>query len=183
VVYNSNFVQDGMAILLSAGSQVPWLDYDPLAGVVPSGETVDIAFDFDATGLALGDHHAEVTLTSNDAANPTVVIPTRLTVTDTTLPVADLPLAFRFEGAAPNPFNPATTLHFSLPAAGHVELRVFDVQGRLVRSLVDGQRPAGAGEARWDGRDTDGRQVASGTYYARLAAAGRTSVKPLVLVK
>ena len=106
-----------------------------------------------------------------------------LTVTDGTTPVADLPLAFRFDGAAPNPFNPATTLHFSLPAAGHVELRVFDVQGRLVRTLVDGQRAAGSNEVQWDGRDHDGRQLASGTYYARLVAAGRTSVKPLVLVK
>jgi len=104
-------------------------------------------------------------------------------VTDSTTPVDDTPLAFSFEGAAPNPFNPATTLHFGLPAAGHAELRVFDVQGRLVRTLVDGQRPAGAGQVNWDGRDHDGRQVASGTYYARFVAGGRTSVKPLVLVK
>jgi hypothetical protein len=183
VVYNGTHVQNGMAIRLSAGSQVPWLDFDPLAGVVDSGESIDIAFTFDATGLALGDYEAVVTFSSNDAERPEVVIPAMLTVTDGTTPVSDLPLAFRFDGAAPNPFNPATTLHFSLPAAGHVELRVFDVQGRLVRTLIDGQRPAGDNEVRWDGRDHDGRQLASGTYFGRLLAAGRTSVKPLVLVK
>ncbi len=183
VVYNGNHLTNGMAIRLSAGSQVPWLDYDPLAGVVGSGETVDVVFDFDATGLVLGDYHAEVTFSSNDATDPTMLIPATMVVTDSTTPVDDMPVAFRFDGAAPNPFNPATVLHFSLPAAGHAELRVFDVQGRLVRTLVDGQRAAGQNEARWDGRDGDGRQVASGTYYGRLVAAGQTSVKPLVLVK
>jgi subtilisin family serine protease len=183
VVYNSTYLQNGMAIMLSAGSQVPWLDYTPLAGVVAPGETMDVDFTFDATGLALGDHEAVVTFTSNDPDHASVTIPALLTVSDSTTPVGELPLAFSFAGAVPNPFNPATTLRFTLPADGHAELRVFDVQGRLVRSLVDGERPAGANEARWDGRDSDGRQVASGTYFARLKAAGETSVKSLVLVK
>ena len=70
VVYNGTYLTSGMAIRLSAGSQVPWLDFDPLAGVVASGESVDIAFTFDTTGLALGDYEAVVTFSSNDADRP-----------------------------------------------------------------------------------------------------------------
>jgi len=83
----------------------------------------------------------------------------------------------------PNPFNPNTTIHYSLPADAHADLRLYDVQGRLVRTLVTGLRPAGLNEARWDGCDNSGRAVASGTYFARLQAGGQHSVKSLVLVR
>jgi hypothetical protein len=183
VTYNAEHIENGMAILLSAGSLVPWLDYTPLAGTVGPGETVMADVLFDATGLGLGDFAAVLSFLSNDVSVTQLDMPVTLTVSDDTTPVEETPLAFRFAGAAPNPFNPATTLRFSLPAAGHAELKLYDVQGRLVRSLIDGHLAAGPGEVRWDGRDQRGRQVASGTYFARLMAAGHTSVKSLVLVK
>jgi hypothetical protein len=64
----------------------------------------------------------------------------------------------------PNPFNPQTQIAFDLPSAGRAEIRIYDVRGRLVRTLVDKKRPAGHQIFRWDGRDDDGRAVASGTY-------------------
>jgi flagellar hook assembly protein FlgD len=67
-------------------------------------------------------------------------------------------------------------LHFVLPAAGAVELTVFDVSGRRVRTLIAGPRPAGAGEISWDGRDETGHPVRAGLYLARLrtGAGART---------
>jgi hypothetical protein len=185
ILYNSpGYLQEGMAILVSAGSLVPWLDYQPIAGTVGPGGMQDVGIEFDATELPLGEHTAELTFDSNDGAQPTIILPVTVEVTDDTTPVQDeLPLAFGLDHAAPNPFNPSTTLRFSLPATGHAELKIYDVQGRLVRTLVDAVRSAGQNEARWDGRDRHGRQVASGTYYARLMAAGQASVKTLVLVK
>lgn len=71
----------------------------------------------------------------------------------------------------PNPFNPRTTIAFDLPKQESVSLRIFDVSGRLVRVLVDGDvTPGGRHESRWNGRDDDGRRVASGTYFYRLEA-------------
>ncbi|MEZ4387892.1 MAG: S8 family serine peptidase [Candidatus Krumholzibacteriia bacterium] len=183
IVYDGAFVQNGMAVLVSAGSLVPWLDYQPIAGVVEPGQTADVTVAFDATGLTLGDHQAELTFISNDAATPTLVLPVMLTVVDDATATDALPLAFQLSNAAPNPFNPATTLRFSLPEAGHAQLRLYDVQGRLVRTLVDETRAAGQHEVSWQGRDDRGRQVASGTYYARLVANGQVSVRTLVLVK
>jgi hypothetical protein len=83
-------------------------------------------------------------------------------------PVA--PIVRILEPGRPNPFSSTTTLRFTLRRPGRVSLRVFDVAGRLVRTLVDDARPAGAAEARWDGRDDAGASVGSGIYLVRLRA-------------
>lgn len=83
----------------------------------------------------------------------------------------------------PNPFNPSTRLEYSLPAAGRVRLAVYDVAGRLVRTLVDAELPGGAHAAAWDGTDDHGRAAPSGTYFARLEADGRVATGRMGLVR
>lgn len=87
------------------------------------------------------------------------------------------------EQNVPNPLNPATVIAFSVPRDGAVRLQVFDLQGRVVRTLVDGMRPAGRHEVSWDGRDERGGQAASGTYLYRLVAAGEVTGRKLTLMK
>ena len=70
--------------------------------------------------------------------------------------------------ARPNPFNPSTTIAFTLGKAGHATLSIYTVDGRLVRTLLDEPRAAGPQTATWDGRDNAGRAAASGTYLYRL---------------
>jgi len=83
----------------------------------------------------------------------------------------------------PNPFNPKTTIAYALPEAGHVTLRVYDVAGRLVRVLEDGEREAGAHSATWDGTDGAGLGVGSGVYFCRLETDGRVETRSMVLLK
>jgi hypothetical protein len=83
----------------------------------------------------------------------------------------------------PNPFNPATRIAYGLSAPGHVSLRIYDAAGRLVRDLVNEERPAGRYEASWDGRDSNGRAVASGIYFYRLGADDFEGTKKMILVK
>ncbi|MBK9777869.1 MAG: hypothetical protein IPP62_16190 [bacterium] len=64
-----------------------------------------------------------------------------------------------------------------------MHLAVFDLAGRLVRTLVDGDRPAGADGVMWDGCDASGRGLASGTYFARLEAGGERAVTRMSLVR
>lgn len=94
------------------------------------------------------------------------------------------PQAFRAYPNHPNPFNPRTTLAFDLPAAEpRLRLRLFDLQGRLVASLVDGALPAGRHQVVWSGLDDAGRAVASGVYVSVLESSqGRASHK-LTLVR
>lgn len=94
------------------------------------------------------------------------------------------PAGFRLKANYPNPFNPSTTMAFEMGAAGSVTLKVYDVLGREVVTLVDGWRTAGTHRARWNGRDADGRPVASGMYLYRLSAGdGFTQTRRMLLVR
>jgi alpha-tubulin suppressor-like RCC1 family protein len=95
----------------------------------------------------------------------------------------NVPLALRLYPNAPNPFNPMTTLRFDIPVGGRVHLAVYDVAGRLVRVLVEEELPAGTHQAVWDGRDSAGRAVASGSYFARLEAGGKVETVRMGLVR
>jgi len=83
----------------------------------------------------------------------------------------------------PNPANPSTTIIFQTLRDGHVLLRIFNLQGRLVRTLVDGNIKAGFHKVLWDGRDSSGRSLSSGIYIYRLDVAGKVFVKKLTLMK
>ena len=85
---------------------------------------------------------------------------------------------------APNPFNPATTISFELPAGGaDVSLRIYDVSGRLVRTLVHGHGPAGSSSVTWNGEDDQGRRVASGIYFYELRTPSFSDVKKMILIE
>ena len=87
-------------------------------------------------------------------------------------------------GAAPNPFNPATTIAYTLPRAATVRLDIYDVSGRRIRNLVDGvSEAAGPHRVIWDGSDDHGRAVPAGVYVYRLEAAGAREARSLVLVR
>ena len=83
----------------------------------------------------------------------------------------------------PNPFNPHTTIAFAIPEAGHVDLRIYDVAGRLVRILLNEQRVAGSHEEAWNGADDSGTTVASGVYYYRLSAGNFLETRKMVLLR
>ncbi len=84
----------------------------------------------------------------------------------------------------PNPFNPHTTISFDLPIRSAVCLQVYDVSGRLVRTLLNDEMvQQGRNEVVWNGRNASGRQVASGVYFYRLDAAGQVETKRMVLAK
>ncbi|MBN1884341.1 MAG: hypothetical protein JW876_02295 [Candidatus Krumholzibacteriota bacterium] len=84
---------------------------------------------------------------------------------------------------APNPFNPSTTISFRLPRAGRVDLRIYGVDGALVRILAGGTLPGGRHEIAWDGLDDRGRPAASGVFFCRLRACGETRACTMVLIR
>jgi len=96
---------------------------------------------------------------------------------------AGLPTVFALHENYPNPFNPMTNIKFDLPKEGHVRLDIFDVSGRLVRTLVDESRAAAVHTVVWDGTDNSGGRVASGAYYYRLQTARHAATHKMMLVK
>lgn len=105
--------------------------------------------------------------------------------------VSDVPSAVRPSRAfarpelrvVPNPFNPSTTLHYTLPSAGRVRIEVFDVTGRRVRALARRCDAAGTHRVIWDGRNDLGANLASGVYFVRLETTAGTVTQRAVMLR
>ena len=95
--------------------------------------------------------------------------------------------ANRLGHARPNPFNPLTTIEYSLSSPGRVSVRVYDLAGRIVRTLADRGGEAGEHKIVWDGTTDSGARVASGVYFVRMEAADHMdafhATRKLVLLK
>lgn len=125
-----------------------------------------------------GEQSVETSVTPNQIL--TVSPNTTSGVNDGTLA---LPSALRFNDLWPNPFNPSTTMSFTVPRTGRVVLDVLDLSGARVETIVDGILPAGQHLATWEGKDGHGRRVASGVFVFRLQGPGGTTTRTAVLVK
>ncbi len=102
-------------------------------------------------------------------------------LTESSLPSAGVALL----GNSPNPFNPVTKIRFSVTKSGNYTLRLYNVQGALVKTVASGHYDVGVHEAAWDGRTTNGGKAASGVYYAKMSGStneGSSGIK-LVLAK
>ena len=95
----------------------------------------------------------------------------------------DTPAQFTIAGNYPNPFNPATTISFSLAEPGHAGLAVYNIAGQLVRELVGGILTAGTHDIVWDGCDDTGVRVSSGVYIARLTSGTNSQAHRMTLIK
>ena len=88
---------------------------------------------------------------------------------------------FTISGAIP--FNPATTIRFEVATREHVDLKVYDVSGALVRTLVNEAKAPGSYSLQWNGRDDQGTPVSSGVYFYKITAGGFTDVRKMTLLK
>ncbi|MCX6150068.1 MAG: C25 family cysteine peptidase [Ignavibacteriales bacterium] len=99
---------------------------------------------------------------------------------------SEIPNEYNLLGNFPNPFNPSTTLKYALPKVSNVELKIYDLMGREIKTLVSGNFTAGYKEVVWDGRNSSGEQVSSGIYLYRLVAKslmdGKTFEKSAKLI-
>ena len=95
----------------------------------------------------------------------------------------DIPAGFLLEQGYPNPFNPSTLIGYALPVEGTVEMAVYDLLGKRVRTLVAERRSAGHWHTVWDGRDSRGVPVASGIYFYTMESGRFRATRKLLLLK
>lgn len=171
--YYARAVVGGVQHLTTGGGGAPL--YEP----VPTSENVVVA--------AKSYQYCRITIDGPRlgfaSVNGTTVLDTFTIEKVSAVETAPVAASLRLLQIQPNPFNPSTTIRFELPAAGQARLAVYDVAGRLIRTLIDENRPTGANEAVWDGCDETGRSMPSGTYFARLASAGRSETSRMSLVR
>ena len=95
----------------------------------------------------------------------------------------NLPASFALSQNTPNPFNAQTTIRYDLPETGEVRLCLYNLCGQLIRTLVDGHRPAGSYSVAWDGKDDTGRDVASGVYLYRIQTDAGTITRKMMMLR
>lgn len=101
----------------------------------------------------------------------------------TGVPVSTLPAVAALRPNAPNPFDRSTAIRFDLPQEAQTDLDVYDISGRLVRSLLHERFPAGSHVLVWDGVGADGQRVHGGVYFTRLKVGGEVRSRQIVLVR
>jgi len=152
-----------------------------------SGDKLRVAF-AGPTAVELSDHLLEIVMNTADGKSG-VALRASLTIDggdtfdlqDTDL--ASVPVRFGLGDNYPNPFNPVTKISFDLPTSSRVMLRIYDVRGFEIRTLVSGVMPFGSHTVTWNGADDGGRAVSSGVYFYRIEAEGFTATRKMMLVK
>ena len=187
---------DAMAVSAQMGEDISWLritDAVCYYGDIPEGES-SWGVEGDSFTLVLlpdypgGDIDVWLDVSCEDAAGNShemqieLILPDPST-TDVRGPADMMRAEVRLLPNWPNPFNPSTSIPFELSESGHASLRIYDIGGRLVRTLVDDQLAGDCYVVRWDGRDDRGGSLPSGAYFYSLQAGERTLTRKLVLVQ
>jgi len=174
-------VTDTSDAIFTIFQPVDWLSVTPVSGSVGQGETDVLAVNYDSAGMENGTYVAYIIIDHNDGG-PAVITVT-MTVETGAPSGVDSPERFALTGNYPNPFNPSTEIAFSMSEDSAATLEIIDVRGSLIRAIALGDLTAGSHSISWNGRDDNGRNVASGTYFARLRAADNEVTHKMMLAK
>ncbi|MCK4893111.1 MAG: carboxypeptidase regulatory-like domain-containing protein, partial [Calditrichia bacterium] len=176
IAFNESYLHDLMAILITKRS---WISLNPVGGTIAPGSQTDIIVSLNSKNFPLGDFWASVEIFSNDPQAGHLVIPIHMKVDSILTGIAgtpEIPQDYQLFQNYPNPFNPTTTIRYGLKQASDVKLKIYNLLGQEVRTLISAQQEAGYQSIVWDGRDNRGTPVASGIYIYQLAANPATGV-------
>jgi len=163
--------------------------YDGSPRWSPDGSRICYASDIAAY------QHWEVYIMENDGSNIVRVTNTSLSATainpvwkpidnSTSINEGEFhPKTFQLYQNYPNPFNPSTTIEYTITLQSYVELKVFDITGRDIKTLVDEYQPAGLQSVIWDGKNNLGYAVKSGIYLCQIKSGNQTQIKKMALIK
>jgi hypothetical protein len=167
----------------ATGDPADWMDVAEGQGVLAEGEEAVAKLLIGSRGLEPGEYQGMLVIVYNDTTTFVSTITVELqvlqpvNVQENPLQV-DLPKDFLLQSNYPNPFNPSTTIEFALPKSAFVTLKVYNLLGEEVATLVAEQRSAGIHKLNWDARG-----LASGVYLYRMEAGDFVQVKKLILMR
>lgn len=171
---------------LRLNNDLPWLLLNPNSGDIAAGNSEQITAEFNSNGLVKDSVYlGNIIITSNDPTHLIKLIPVSLS-TSTTLNADDINnivFTFELEQNYPNPFNPVTVIPFSIPEISNVKIKVYNIIGQEIITLLNKELAAGSYKISWNGRDKGGSLVTSGIYFYKLETPGKNIVKKMVLSK
>jgi hypothetical protein len=156
-----------------------WLSVSPESGLVPPGDTaiVHVNVHTDTTDDAVWDYYGTLRVHVNSCPDSADIVPVFVSVLDVGDQPNSLPRSFSL-AAYPNPFNPVSMISLALPRTSLAKLEVFDITGRLVTTLADGQLDAGEHRFAFNGQT-----LPSGIYFARVTSGSFHATQKLMLLK
>jgi hypothetical protein len=190
----NKLARHGVAALLSScqvnftyeSSQVLTLVHDAIATLAAEPTATQLA---DANNLPHDHCESGISLSPAASAAKGVLLDVENDNFSTDSVVAEkaagnsLPKEFALRGSYPNPFNASTQINFALPQAGSVRLVIYNLLGQPVRTLLDGDQPAGERSVLWNGTDNSGRGLSSGVYFYKISFGGQVKVGRMNLLK
>ncbi|MDD2331543.1 MAG: T9SS type A sorting domain-containing protein, partial [Candidatus Cloacimonetes bacterium] len=150
--------------------------------VIQSGSSLEMDVMFNPNGL-FGNFSGILVINSDDPEAETTIIPLMGTAIHVSNEDQITPLVTELKNNYPNPFNPSTTIHFSIKDSAPVRIEVYNILGQRVRTLVNETKKAGVHSVTWNGTDDSGRNVSSGIYFYRMNSGKYTSTKKMIMLK
>jgi hypothetical protein len=165
VAFNTDYIHDSLAVKFTIGPK--WLSVTPVSDTISSGDSLSVEVTFGATGMSVGDHSADIIISSNDPENPEISVLSHLHVLSAGIE-EEIPKVFFVKQNYPNPFSANTVIQFGCPEPANVRLLIYDVMGRVVTVLIDNKVEAGYHSVNWNGTTKSGRKIANAVYFYRL---------------
>jgi len=137
-------------------------------GSVPVGARINTSFQINGQQILAG---------------PSLILNAGGVLTEVNPNINNLPTDYTLYQNYPNPFNPSTTIRYDLPKASYVSIKIFDILGKEVKSLVNGQNEAGSHSVQWNGDDNFGSKISSGVYLYMIKAGDFVSTRKMVIMK
>ncbi|MCK4652981.1 MAG: agmatine deiminase family protein, partial [Candidatus Cloacimonetes bacterium] len=179
-----NIGDETLNYTISLSEPVTWMSLDPMGGSIAGGDSIDIEITFDTTGLQSDIYTCDIII---DDDRIETIVPVTLTVTGTNIQNDIAGLETKLIGNHPNPFNPQTTISFSLKDRAEVKLSIYNIKGQKVRTLINSEVDVGFHEVVWNGKDDNNKNVSSGIYFSIFDVddngSDYTSVKKVILLK
>jgi len=181
LVYNRG--SDDLEFEFLIDQAIDWLTIDPLTNIILPLQQLQVELHFDSSGLEIGQYFTEVNLISNDPDEESLALDVYLnvqSVNNQTQNIQVIPTVCVY----PNPFNPATTISFSIPEDCDVRLAIYNIKGQMVKKLRSGIMEQGDHSVIWNGNDENGKRASSGIYFYQLAINGKIdAVNKCLLLK
>ncbi|MDP8211076.1 MAG: C25 family cysteine peptidase [Candidatus Stygibacter australis] len=159
-----------------------WINLNMSSGTISPNQSQEIIVNFDTSDIEEAAHTCNIVITSDSWDGKTIPV-TLYPITDNNDP-DQIPVSNLLSQNYPNPFNPKTRIPFSISqSAENVTLRVYNMKGQIIRTLIN--QPSGPGNYQivWDGKDDNGNEVASGIYFSNLSVDGEKQTRKMVMIK